>query len=286
MVSTTFLSNRQIILSAIVAFISAHCVHSSGIVPELYLGVRTPSDGKGLATATLEPTLKWSTKGTILNDLCDYSGGVTLRTSDMGQLPFSVYGTIQKSSVFGWNCKAKFDTDSSSLDFVDYDIQAQGGPTNLLLRVSGYINSKKSELQNIACSQGFRVPFIGGKLSVSPAYSLNSKRAKVGFKYNIPSTQISIDANKDEQKLTVAYDINESNTIVPSVTSNGKVAIDYHYYVGNNSGKLSTMYRPNDSTTIEYQDGPWIASTSIPIDGYFKPYAKPKFFIRRSLTVE
>ena len=125
-------------------------------------------------------------------------------------------------------------------------------------------------------------------LSVSPAYNLASKRTKVGLTYDIASnTQIIIDANTDQQKITIAHAINDSNTIVPSITSNGDMALDYHYAVPHSDGGiLSTMYRPNDATTLEYKNGPWIASATIPIDGYYKVYTKPKFLIRRSLTVE
>lgn len=272
------------------------------IVPELYVGIASPpttSDGSsasGFAIATLEPTIKVSTTGSILNDWCDYSGGVTIRATNDGtkqELPFSVWGVIQKKAILGWDWKARLDTDSSNWNDVDFDVQAVGGPTNLLLRASGYVSTsvKKTiigQIQNVALTQGLRLPWIGGRLSVSPAYNLLSKRTKVGVTYDISSqTQIIVDANKDQQRLTIAHAIDDSNTIVPSITSNGDIAIDYHYAVPNSDGGvLSTKYRPNDSTTMEYMNGPWIASATIPIDGYYKLYTKPKFLIRRALTVE
>lgn len=291
----------------IITLISCPCCFG-GIVPELYLGIASPlTTSDGFAVATLEPTIKLSTKGTLLNDWCDYSGGVTVRaTGDMNkqELPFTIWGTMQKKSFLGWDWKARLDTESTNLNDVDFDVQAAGGPTNLLLRASGYLStvttttgigkSLKSQkaitgqVQNVALTQGLRLPWNVGILSVSPAYNLASKRAKVGVTYDVASnTQIIIDANKDQQKVTVAHAINDSNTIVPSITSNGDVALDYHYAVPNSDGGiLSTRYRPNDATTLEYKNGPWIASATIPIDGYYKVYTKPKFLIRRSLTVE
>ena len=119
-----------------------------GIVPELYLGIASPlTTSDGFAVATLEPTIKLSTKGTILNDWCDYSGGVTVRaTGNMNQqeLPFNLWGTIQKKSFLGWDWKARLDTESSNLNDFDFDVQAVGGPTNLLLRASGYLSSVNS----------------------------------------------------------------------------------------------------------------------------------------------
>ena len=273
-----------------------------GIVPELYLGIESPPPtSTEFAIATLEPTIKLSTKGSILNDWLDYSGGVTVRAiaTDDGikqELPFNMWGAIQKKAFLGWDWKARLDTDSSNWkDTVDFDVQAVGGPTNLLLRASGYFSTgttttKKAitgHVQNVALTQGLRLPWIGGKLSVSPAYNLHSKRTKVGVTYDVSSnTQLMFDANKDQQKVTIAHAIDDSNTIVPSITSNGDFAIDYHYAVRDGGGILSTMYRPNDATTLEYKSGPWIASATIPIDGYYKLYRKPKFLIRRALTVE
>ena len=302
-----FIKIPVLITFMIVTLQSCPCCYG-GIVPELYLGIASPlSSSDGFAIATLEPTIKLSTKGTILNDWCDYSGGVTVRAtgdSMKQELPFSVWGTIQKKSFLGWDWKARLDTESSNLNDVDFDVQAVGGPTNLLLRASGYLSSttitsgigksktsKKAitgQVQNVAFSQGLRLPWIGGTLSVSPAYNLLSKRTKVGVTYDVATnTQIILDANKDQQTLTVAHAINDSNTIVPSITSNGDVAMDYHYAVPNSDGGiLSTRYRPNDSTTLEYKNGPWIASATMPMEGYYKLYNKPKFLIRRSLTVE
>jgi hypothetical protein len=271
----------------ITSFVVGAC--SGGIVPELYVGIASPIDG-GLATATLEPSLKWSTKGNILNGFCDYTGGVNVRSDENGQLPFNVWGSLQKS-LFGWNCKTRFDTESSDLNELDFDIQVVGGPSILSLRASGYVNNYRSksitgQIENVALTQGFRLPFIGGKLSVSPAYNLISKRTKVGLIYDITSNaQITFDANKDQQKVSIAYNINDSNSIKPSLTSNGDISVDYQYAV-RDGGIVTTKYRPNDSTTVEYKDGPWIASATLPIDGYYKLYTKPKFSIRRYLTVE
>ena len=269
-----------------------------GITPELYWTAK--SDG-GFSSA-LEPTIKVSTKGTVWNDWCDYSGGVTVRaastTNEQQQqqqiLPFSLWGTVQKKSFLGWDWKARLDTESSNLNDVDFDIQAVGGPTNLLLRASGYWSGAVTQktitgqVQSVAFTQGIRLPWMGGQqqLSVSPAYNLQSKRTKVGVMYDVSSgTQIALDVNRDQQKLTIAHAINDSNTVVPSITSNGHFALDYHYAV-HEGGVLTTKYRPNDAAILEYQDGPWIASATIPIDGYYKPYLKPKLVVRRSLTVE
>jgi hypothetical protein len=189
-----------------------------GIVPELYLGVASPMDG-GFATATLEPSLKVSTKGSLFNDFCDYSGGATIQTDENGQLPFKLWGTIQKS-VFGWDCKARLDTESSNLENVDYNVQAMGGPTSLLVKATGYVRYDKSKVvtghvQNVALTQGFRLPVVGGTLSVSPAYNLASKRSKVSMAYDVTaSTQIIIDANQDQQKATVVHTIGKPKFLI------------------------------------------------------------------------
>ena len=292
-----------------------------GIVPELHLDIASPlsSSSSGFAVATLEPTIKVTTQGSLLNDWCDYSGGVTIRattadgTTPQG-LPWNVWGILQKKDFLGWDWKARLDTASSHWNEVmEVDVQAVGGPTDLLVRASGFLSSSGSsgsgsspstattiketilatrlQVQNVALTQGFRLPkWMGGRtLSVSPAYNVLSQRTKVGVTYDASSrTQIMVDANPDQQTMTIAHAINDANTIVPSISSNGNIAIDYHYAVLDSGGLLSTKYRPNDATTtLEYRNGPWIASATLPMEGYYKLLpTKPKFLLRRALTVE
>jgi hypothetical protein len=264
-----------------VLFKSPTC--SAGIAPELSLGVSSASDG--FATASLEPSLKWSTDGSFF-DFCDYSGGINIRSDDTGELPFSVWGAVRKS-VAGWNLKAKLDTKSSSLEEFNFDIQGIGGPTNLLVRASGYLENygskaRSGKVQDVGFTQGFSLPKIGSFL-LSPAYNLVSRRAKINVKYDVRNMRILLDATKNQQRVTVAYFINEANTIIPSITSDGAMSVEYQHAV-RDAGLFTARYCPNEATTLQYENGPWIASASIPIDGYYKLYAKPKFIIRRSLT--
>jgi hypothetical protein len=118
---------------------------------------------------------------------------------------------------------------------------------------------------------------------LSPAYNLVSRRAKINVKYDVRNMRILLDATKNQQRVTVAYFINEANTIIPSITSDGAMSVEYQHAV-RDAGLFTARYCPNEATTLQYENGPWIASASIPIDGYYKLYAKPKFIIRRSLT--
>jgi hypothetical protein len=256
---------------------------SAGIAPELSLGVASASNG--FATASLEPSLKWTTDGNVF-DLFDFSGGINIRSDDTGELPFNVWGVVRKS-VAGWNLKARLDTKSTSLEDIDFDIQGTGGPTNLFLRASGYVTNyrsiaKSGKVREVGFTQGLSIPMIGD-VSISPAYNLVSRQAKLNVKYDIRNIRMLLDANKNQQKVTVAYSVDEANTIIPCITSDGSVSVEYKHVV-RDAGLFTARYCPNEATTVQYEDGPWIASASIPIDGYYKLYAKPKFMIRRSMT--
>lgn len=273
---------KVIVLSLLVALLKSP-VCFAGIAPELSFRVASASDG--FASASLEPSLKWTTDGSLL-DFCDYSGGINIRSDETGELPFSVWGAIRKS-VAGWNLKAKVDTRSTSLEDIDFDLQGVGGPTNLVLRVSGHVKSFRSKarsgkVHDVGFTQGFSVPKIGD-ISISPAYNLVSRRTRLNVKYDVRSLRVLIDANKNQQRMTVAYYLNDANTIIPSITSDGTVSVEYQHAL-RDAGLFTASYCPNDAATVQYEDGPWIASASIPIDGYYHPYAKPNFMIRRSLT--
>ena len=69
----------------------------------------------------------------------------------------------------------------------------------------------------------------GGDLSLSPRYNLATGKADVRVDYD---TRISVDADKYRQKLTVARRIkNDDNSIVPSITSDGDVEVEYRRVV-------------------------------------------------------
>jgi hypothetical protein len=270
---------------------------AKGIVPELHLAVSSPPGGysKGYATASLEPSLKWSTEGSMLGGFCDFSGGVEITRpnfddgTDQSVLPFSVWGILRKG-ISGWDLKAKLNAASRNLNDVNFDVQAVGGPTNVVLRAIGNIQSNtrsigslKAAIRNVGLTQVFRVPF--GNLVWSPSYDLTSGQPKIKASYETSRTHLFIDAHQGQQSIALKYKIDSANAIIPSITSDGEVSLEYHHDV-RDAGIFTAVYHPNEEVTIAYEDGPWTASASLPIDGYYKLYAKPSFVIRRSLTAE
>lgn len=205
--------------------------------------------------------------------------------ADDGELPFSVWGSLKKP-VRGWNLKAKVDTVSENLNSVDFVVQAEGGPTSLLLRASGNVDakSKTGKVTEVGLTQAFTAP--GGDLSLSPRFNLDSRKADVRVEYGIDddATHITVDADMDRQKVTVARRINAGNLVAPSITSDGDVELEYRRVV--RGGVLTAKYRPNDATSLEFEEGPWVASAQIPMDGFYKLSSGTKFSIRRSISVE
>lgn len=66
-------------------------------------------------------------------------------------------------------------------------------------------------------------------------------------------------------KVTIAQRINENNAVSPSVTTDGEVKLEYRRAL--DTGMLTTRVKPNKSVDFEWQDGPWQASFSAPMDG-------------------
>jgi hypothetical protein len=205
-----------------------------------------------------------------------------MRAAD-GEVPFSVWGSLRKS-VRGWNLKAKVDAESDNLNSVDFDVQADGGPTSLLLRAAGNVDAKAKsvEVTEVGLKQSFDAP--GGDLSFAPNYNIASRKADVRVEYAVDDTRITVDADMDKQKVTVARRINSENSIAPSITSDGDVELEYRRVI--RDGVLTANYRPNDSTSFKYEEGPWVAKADVPMDGFYKLSSGTKFSIRRSIAVE
>jgi hypothetical protein len=215
-----------------------------------------------------------------------FQGGFNMRPDD-GEIPFSVWGSLNRS-VGGWNLKAKVDADSKDLNSVDFDVRAEGGPTSLQLRASGNVDakSKSGQVTEVGLTQAFGAP--GGELSLSPSYNYETRKAQVRVEYGLDgnNTRITVNADSDRQKVTVARRINADHSIAPSITSDGDVELEYRCRVVGD-GVCTANYRPNDATCLEYEAGPWVASAIVPMDGFYKiSNAGTKFAIRRSIPIE
>jgi len=253
----------------------------AGIAPELNVAVSSGSNND--FSGALAPSVKWSTEGNVGGT--DYEGGVNLAASGLAQsdLPFSVWGKLRRE-IGDWGVTAKIDANSDDLGHVDLDLQAQGGPTDLTLMAQGSVDAgrQSGELREVGLQQSFEAP--GGNLSLRPRFNLAQGKADVRVEYEHDDTRLQVDADMDSQRITLAQRLDDNNSISPSISSNGDIELEYRRNIGD--GTLTANYKPNDSTSLKYEEGPWVASADIPMDGYYNFNGGAKLNVRRSVNLE
>jgi len=222
------------------------------------------------------------------NHKSNKQGGFNLAASGLSDsdLPFSVWGKLRRD-VGDWGVSAKIDASSENLAILNIDLLAKGGPTDLTLNVQGSLDTgrQRGELRQVGFSQSMEAP--GGDLSLTPRFHIASGKADVTVEYaHNDDTRIKIDAGTDRQRITVAQRIDDANSISPSITSDGELQLGYRRVVGDN-GAVTAIYKPNDRICLRYEEGPWVATVDIPMDGYFELNSGDSTVsIRRSVKME
>ena len=196
-------------------------------------------------------------------------------------MPYGIWGRI-KGSVSGIGLSAKVDTSSKDMSALGLDLQA-AAPSGTTLQVTGVANTETPSLTvgNIKVTQKIKTDV--GDFIVAPMYNLGSSTADVSLAYGRDDTSVKIDVNMDKQKITVSQGIGENNVIKPSITSEGDVELAYTRTVG--SGSVTAAYKPDSHASVTYEDGPWVATVTAPIDGFYKPTDSVKFNVRRAVDV-
>lgn len=177
-----------------------------------------------------------------------------------------MWGKLRRK--FGdWSVSARIDTDSYNLGQLDLDLQARGGPTDLSLTAQGSADvfRRTGELWELGLRQTFDAP--GGDLSVYPRFNLVKRKVDVRVEYQQEKTRLQIDADMDTQRVTLAQRLGDNNLISPSICSNGDMELVYRRAVGD--AVMTASYTPCKSTSIRYEDGPWVVSADIPMEGYY-----------------
>ena len=196
-------------------------------------------------------------------------------------MPYGIWGRI-KGTVSGFGLSAKVDTSSKDTSALGLDLQA-AAPSGTTLQVTAVADTETPSVTfgNVKVTQ--KIQTDAGDFVIAPKYNLASSSADVSISYGRDDTKVTIDANMDKQKITVSQGIGENNMIKPSVTSEGDVELSYTRTIG--PGALTAAYKPDSHASLSYEDGPWVATVTAPIDGFYKPSEKVKFNVRRSVDV-
>ena len=123
----------------------------------------------------------------------------------------------------------------------------------------------KADFNKIAIDKGFEA--LGGRVSVTPRYNINSSEADVTLNYDSDDTTVTVDASSSVQKLTVSQQITSEDRLTPSVTSNGDVSVAWKRSLGDGDS-VTTTVTPGDSVNVKWEDGPWVAQFDSALDGY------------------
>jgi hypothetical protein len=185
-----------------------------------------------------------------------------LAVADKDSLPFNFWGKA-KRRIAGWNLSARVDGDSSDMNSIDIDLRADSGST--ALQVTGNANAENVDVQVGSVKLSQKIDALGGSWVLSPRYNVQAKKGDVTVAYGFQDTIVSIDANLDKQKVTIRQNIGGANQVAPSVSTDGKVELEYRRNVL--TGTVTTTVKPNEFVGVVWKDGPWQANMKAPLDG-------------------
>jgi hypothetical protein len=204
-----------------------------------------------------------------------------MAVADKDSLPFNFWGKA-KRSIAGWNLSARVDGDSSDMNSIDLDLRADSGST--ALQVTGNANAENVDVQVGSVKLSQKIDALGGSWVLSPRYNVQAKKGDVTVAYGFQDTIVSIDANLDKQKVTIRQNIGDANQVAPSVSTDGKVELEYRRNVL--TGTVTTTVKPNEFVGVQWNDGPWQANVKAPLDGGFGSLKDGvQFNIRRIVDV-
>ncbi len=182
--------------------------------------------------------------------------------ADADSLPFNFWGKA-KRSIAGWNLSARVDGDSSDMNSIDLDLRADSGST--ALQVTGNANAENVDVQVGSVKLSQKIDALGGSWVLSPRYNVQANKGDVTVAYGFQDTVVSIDANLDKQKVTIRQNIGDMNQVAPSISTDGKVELEYRRNVL--TGTVTTTVKPNEFVGVQWRDGPWQANMKAPLDG-------------------
>lgn len=204
-----------------------------------------------------------------------------MSVTDDQAMPYSLWGKIKKT-VGGVGLSARMDTKSSNMNSFDLDLQAVKGPTGIQLKGKADTEDNSVAINNLKLSQKIAAP--GGSLTLVPKYNIPKQKADITLSYGTDMGTITIDANKDKQKVTISKDFgDEIGAVKPSITTDGDVELQYSRSLG--SGSVAASYKPNEYAEVTYTDGPWEATVTAPMDNFENYANRIKFNLKRSVDV-
>lgn len=194
-------------------------------------------------------------------------------------MPYRLWGKA-KRSIGRWKLSGLVDTNSKNLHSWGVDLQAVGGSTAIQLLGAADTSSRGVAVSNVKLSQ--KLVGLGGMWTLVPRYHVASRNADLRVAYAFEDTVIFIDASGSKQKVTIRQRVGDS-AIAPSVTTAGDVELEFRKMIAN--GAMTANFKPNDSFSLQWEDGPWQASFKAPMESFYKFTDGVKVNIRRTVDI-
>ncbi len=196
-------------------------------------------------------------------------------TTDFTSLPKSIWGKMA-SEVAGWGVTQRFSVNLKSNAPLSETTLVNKDLDTSFKSVTDFENS------NVQVSKGFSA--LGGRAFVNPRFymSPNSSAADVVLGYDTDGTSVQVEASKSVQKLTVSQQITNVDRLTPSVTSKGDMALSWRRALGGGDSVTTTL-KANESLSLKWNDGPWTATITTPIENF--PNGEVNVKVNRKLNL-
>lgn len=245
--------------------------------PQLTL---TVSDGKFADLGGLDPSISWS--GESAAGDVDLEYGVELApklTNDLSSLPKKIWGKAT-TNIGGWVASARADVEGTDFENAAYEIEAASGD------ISVKASASNAGVHSVEATMS--VPSDDASITVNPRYNVDTEEADIVLNYDTGDTSveltasaeaqsvkiehvsgdtsIELNASADAQSLTITQQLDDDNTISPTITSDGDISIKWERDLGDGDS-ISATVSPNDSLDVEWKDAGWTANINMPIEG-------------------
>lgn len=232
---------------------------ASANLPSLSIKI---ADGNFDDLGGLEPTISWSATSNAGTIDIEYGVEADAFTSSdlLASPPKNVWGKAS-TSLGGWGVtgRAEFRETDFSTAAIEIDAVNESMAIHVDAISDGDFNVKKIEATKSFDSDNSAV-------KITPRYDVDSGTSDVVFSYLNDDTAVEITASKDDQTITISKQINDENRVAPTIRSNGELFVEWERNLGDDNS-ITTTVNPNESIDVKWNDGGWVASVNMPLDG-------------------
>jgi len=223
------------------------------------------SDGSFDGLNGLEPSVTW--EGSTEADGVDLSGGIEMEPlsggNNIGSLAKNVWGKVKKD-IGGWGVSARAEFEGSDLTSAEVEIDVTNEDSDLSLHVEASACTDSVNVNKVEGTAGFDSD--GARITVNPRYDVGAGSGDVVLSYSKDDTSVELTASQDDQSITVSRNVDDDNTISPTIARSGDFSLEWKRSLGDDNSVTTTL-KPNDSVNVEWEDGSWTANVNVPIDG-------------------